>query len=527
MLAAKVPLRSRSKRGCWTCRIRHRKCDEGHPFCKECDNRNIHCHGYGPRPSWLDNEEQVRAELSLVKRAVKHNARQLGKGANSRTGPQLRNISSKPQQDAVAVAGPEQALWASCPSQEMRYREAELIMLYLDYIFPIQYPYYTDNPELGGRGWLFWLLLNNRPLRQASMTLAALYQRTKFARGTEYMEAELIEYHTTALSAMRHALSANEGNLALDEGGRLITFISSGCCLISFEILQGGSLSWQTHLDALTTVVSKLGPLFIGLDPTPREQSGSPTEQTTPPNGTSVSPIWRGMMYAKRFEFTKLLWFEILSTASTGVPPRLPYRQWLDSEEILMADFVGCENWVMRVIGDLSMIQVGGECNTPEERRESLLRLEKVLQNGIERLRRKVEDPPVSHYISRVFATGALVLLYVILSSTRPSDASIYAAVASVISELQQAPSDVSLRGVVWSICIAGAMAQPDQQAFFEHLMTRILNKTTNKTTKDFGNCASVQRILRQCWTKRHEDPRSDFTWRDAMEDIGDFPLLV
>lgn len=136
-------------------------------------------------------------------------------------------------------------------------------------------------------------------------------------------------------------------------------------------------------------------------------------------------------------------------------------------------------------------------------------------------------QPPVSHYISRVFATGALVLLYVILSSTHPSEASIYAAVASVISELQQAPSDVSLRGVVWSICIAGAMAQPDQQAFFEHLMTRILNKTTNKTTKDFGNCASVQRILRQCWTKRHEDPRSDFTWRDAMEDIGDFPLLV
>lgn len=57
-----------------------------------------------------------------------------------------------------------------------------------------------------------------------------------------------------------------------------------------------------------------------------------------------------------------------------------------------MADFVGCENWVMRVIGDLSMIQVGGECNSPEERRESLLRLEKVLQKGIERLRRKVED---------------------------------------------------------------------------------------------------------------------------------------
>lgn len=236
MLPAKVPVRSRSKRGCWTCRIRHRKCDEGHPFCKECDNRSIHCHGYGPRPTWLDNEEQVRAELSLVKKAVKQNARLLSKGPIRPVGidPQLRTISAKQQQDAVT--GPEQALWASCPSQEMRFREAELIMLYLDYIFFIQYPYYTDKAELGGRGWLFWLLMNNRPLRQASLTLAALYQRTKFARGTEYMEAELIEYHTTALSAMRHALSGNEGDLALDVGERLITFISSGCCLISFEV---------------------------------------------------------------------------------------------------------------------------------------------------------------------------------------------------------------------------------------------------------------------------------------------------
>ncbi|KAL7917898.1 fungal-specific transcription factor domain-containing protein [Trichoderma austrokoningii] len=521
--------KSRSKRGCWTCRIRHRKCDESLPFCRECSNRNIHCHGYGSRPSWLDNQDQVRAELSLVKRAVKHNARLLHKAAApaSRGGPPLRSLSSKPQQpDADAVAGPEQALWASCPSQEMRYREAELIMLYLDYIFPIQYPYYTDRAELGGRGWLFWLLLNNRPLRQASMTLAALYQRTKFARGTDGPDAELIEYHTTALSAMRHDLSANEGSLALDEGGRLISFISSGCCLISFEILQGGSLSWQTHLDALSTVVSKMGPSVINSNPSSREQSGSPTGPA-PPNGTTMSPIWRGMMYAKRFEFTKLLWFEILSTASTGVPPRLPYREWLDSEEILMADFVGCQNWVMRVIGDLSMIQVGGECSTPEEKRESLSRLEKVLQSGLEQLRRKVEDPPVSHCISRVFATGALVLLYVIQSTIFPSGTSIYTAVASVISELDEAPKKVSLRGVVWPICIAGAMAQSDQQPFFERLMTKILSKSTGKGIKDFGNCASVQRILRQCWTRRHENPRSDFTWRDAMEDIGDFPLLV
>ncbi|KAL7946737.1 fungal-specific transcription factor domain-containing protein [Trichoderma barbatum] len=517
MLPAKVPVRSRSKRGCWTCRIRHRKCDEGHPFCKECDNRRLHCHGYGPRPSWLDDEEQVRAELLMVKQAVKHNARQLSKGPIRSVGtdPQLRTISAKQQEDAVT--GPEQALWASCPSQEMRFREAELIMLYLDYIFYIQYPYYTDKAELGGRGWLFWLLMNNRPLRQASLTLAALYQRTKFARGTEYMEAELIEYHTTALSAMRHALSGNEGDLALDVGERLITFISSGCCLISFEVLQGGSLGWQTHLDALTTVASKIRlPPFEDRDDEPSIQQA--------PSGPGSS-LRRGMKYARRFEITKLLWFEILSTASSGVPPRMPFRAWLDSEEILMADFVGCQNWVMRAIGDLSMIEAGIDCPDLDERRKSLGSLEKMLREGIERMRARSNSPgaPVSCYISRVFAAGALVHLHVILSRTHPADADIYGAVGSVIKELRQAPEKVSLRGVVWSICLAGSMARPDQQAFFDRLMTRILDKSD----ANFGNCESVQRILRHCWTKRHEDPLAEWTWRDAMAEIGDYPLLV
>jgi hypothetical protein len=122
-----------------------------------------------------------------------------------------------------------------------------------------------------------------------------------------------------------------------------------------------------------------------------------------------------------------------------------------------------------------------------------------------------------------VFAAGALVHLHLILSTTHPAEADIHGAVAAVIKELEQAPEKVSLRGVVWTICLAGSMARPDQQPFFERLMTRILS--TAET--NFGNCESVQRILRHCWTKRHEDPLAEWTLRDAMAEIGDYPLLV
>jgi hypothetical protein len=143
-------------------------------------------------------------------------------------------------------------------------------------------------------------------------------------------------------------------------------------------VLQGGSLNWQTHLDALTTVVSKIKlPPFDDVDYLPSTQQ----------DPGDIAAVRRGLKYARRFEITKLLWFEILSTASTGVPPRMPYRPWLDSQEILMADYVGCHNWVMRAIGDLSMIQFGGDCPGIDQRRETLLGLEKMLREGIERLR--------------------------------------------------------------------------------------------------------------------------------------------
>ncbi|CCF41413.1 PRO1A C6 Zink-finger protein [Colletotrichum higginsianum] len=52
----------RLKSGCWTCRLRRKKCEEGGPPCLTCVNRQIHCHGYGPKPEWKDKGEKERQE---------------------------------------------------------------------------------------------------------------------------------------------------------------------------------------------------------------------------------------------------------------------------------------------------------------------------------------------------------------------------------------------------------------------------------------------------------------------------------
>jgi len=61
-----------SKGGCWTCRLRRKKCDEerdheGGP-CKTCRRLNIECLGWGAkRPDWMRDKEKVAAYKANIK----------------------------------------------------------------------------------------------------------------------------------------------------------------------------------------------------------------------------------------------------------------------------------------------------------------------------------------------------------------------------------------------------------------------------------------------------------------------------
>lgn len=65
----------RSKQGCWTCKLRRKKCDEIRPRCSTCESLSIPCYGFGPRPEWMDNGVNERAVISNLKEIVKRTSR--------------------------------------------------------------------------------------------------------------------------------------------------------------------------------------------------------------------------------------------------------------------------------------------------------------------------------------------------------------------------------------------------------------------------------------------------------------------
>lgn len=235
---------NRSNNGCWTCRIRHRKCDEKHPICRECADRTITCHGYGPKPKWIDDEWKLQAELSRIKKTVNSNLRrkkklQACKASQAR--PSEHQNDPRQEEEDGYPAPPN-----SPTTPDMAFREAQLLVHYLDYIFPLQYPYYKDEPSLGGRGWLFWLLMKRGPLHQAVLTLSALHHHTQSAGAPGNRESELIEYHTNALQRLRQVLQDCDMDKFAESRQQMVEFLACGSALISFEVsLRQGWVSFH------------------------------------------------------------------------------------------------------------------------------------------------------------------------------------------------------------------------------------------------------------------------------------------
>ena len=67
------PSSSTGKGGCWTCRVRRKKCDEegDGDSCNTCLSLRIKCLGWDPkRPEWMRDEEQVTAYRASIKEHI-------------------------------------------------------------------------------------------------------------------------------------------------------------------------------------------------------------------------------------------------------------------------------------------------------------------------------------------------------------------------------------------------------------------------------------------------------------------------
>ncbi|KAG9237595.1 fungal-specific transcription factor domain-containing protein [Amylocarpus encephaloides] len=75
----KMQMHRRSRTGCYTCRLRRKKCDEGSPSCTACKHLGLQCEY--KRPMWWGNNDQRRLQKDHIKMIIKR--KKLSEKANT------------------------------------------------------------------------------------------------------------------------------------------------------------------------------------------------------------------------------------------------------------------------------------------------------------------------------------------------------------------------------------------------------------------------------------------------------------
>ncbi|CAK7227532.1 hypothetical protein SEUCBS140593_006610 [Sporothrix eucalyptigena] len=226
----------RKTTGCWTCRARKKKCDDGRPSCAACTLRAITCYGYDAKPAWMDSGEQEKSMLLTMKERAKESYSQRRRSRAMRSARNIRQGSMSTMATTAspsgtrseygespgttipptAAAGPahhplpdgrsfEMQTDQSSPNEAAKepqrkrsrtppessdggsssrtgssfpYSENELslLMYYFDHVFPRLCPFFTYSAGDKGRGWLLSLFLRTKPLCAAAICISACDQ---------------------------------------------------------------------------------------------------------------------------------------------------------------------------------------------------------------------------------------------------------------------------------------------------------------------------------------------------------------
>jgi hypothetical protein len=254
----------RSSAGCWTCKLRKKKCGEERPACLVCKSLALDCSGYGSRPDWMDCESKKKEVLARIQKTVKEVTGQKKKLAmqnrhkitsvhqpsiGSRLPHQLHTPFTSQETHSVlpfkslslSIVEPAPNFHQEDVAAYVAQNEPILLMHYLDNVFPCQFRFYQATLDEGGRGWLLSLLMQTKPLYYTACSLAAYHRQMMYYFSGRMLkpcftnEALHLQYDiaVTALRKYLEELGSTDHERTLMEDVQLL---SSMVLLVSTEV---------------------------------------------------------------------------------------------------------------------------------------------------------------------------------------------------------------------------------------------------------------------------------------------------
>ncbi|KAL4950358.1 fungal-specific transcription factor domain-containing protein [Aspergillus filifer] len=507
---------TRSKHGCWTCRLRKKKCDEHRPRCQTCESLSITCYGYGEKPEWMDNGPQEKAVAEGIKQIVKVTSRRKP-AIHVRERNHDRTLAPKANKESSQ--SPSEA---SDSADILSTEEATLLMHFLDEVFPLQYPAYKPDTMMGGRGWLLHLLLRTKPLYHAVLALSSYH---RLIIGSARLSARC-----RAFSAVRQE---EQLQICLKEVQRTIRevdqFVQTRSCgplgllasivqLLYFELFAGENCAWRIHLNAAIDMYQKgykdslpdfelserskaflNGNISLGhFDP----------EDDGPKIVKEVSTL--------RFMEATVIWLDLIASITAGTAPRLLFYHTTvlqNQPQTDLENIFGCPSWIAIHMGQIANLhsQVAQAKQQGTSFDSKILRSE--IRNGLVTASGSSTLSP----LALVFTNMALVYLHLVVYGFQQLDQ-----MSCVVAETKQVlytqvPCS-AIPAIVCPLFVIGCVVKPgeEQQSF----------RTALSSHPEMGPLmryrSRILPILEEVWIEREN---SIFTWNDVLEKTRDLLL--
>ncbi|KAF5620633.1 C6 transcription factor [Fusarium sp. NRRL 25303] len=418
--------------------------------------------------------------------------------------------------------------------------ETGFISVYMDYVFPILFPFYRPYITRGGRSWLLSLAMKNHGFMSSIISISSLFLSfipADISVGHEACASktwdELQKQANAGLGSIQHDLERIRGrgveNSLLDSVHLLANMMQQ----LGFELAIMPSGNWQTHLDAAVGLFEKILEHHGKTGSTP-QISAVLCNLRRPSWAPDALNTEQG---AFRFFSSILLIADIISSTVFNRRAKLftyhyelrhsGLRQQpsLDLEEI-----TGCQTWVLLVISDISALSrwktdqmISGELS----RDELICRatsIEEILHKGLENLDRHGEKDQNSAYVrplesllnqsgspcgqpyalsrgrvplTRIWIHAARTYLLSVKLDGDTKVSVLQTSVEHAIHSFGMVTSSTWLRWLAWPLCVTGVNASKEQRPAIRKITDSMYNM------KSFGTIRAAFDIIEKIWHSR------------------------
>ncbi|CAH0045681.1 unnamed protein product [Clonostachys solani] len=566
---------ARISHGCWTCRLRRKKCDEQHPVCDICAALCITCHYDDKKPEWMDGGAKQEEMMENLKREVKQKAPyrrverphvsgekvfNTGFGEWS-TGPQ--NMMPEQTQNGT-YNGTDSHVSLSqgtgCGhldrSSLLDRSDSILTTFYLQSVLPFLFPFYRPPIARGGTAWILELMIRSPVVRQATLCQGCFF--FCLAQGTDSREVicdTVFSQVREAFQSLERAIQAMNGSDIVENPHGTVQIMVSIVQMLHFEVAALTFENCGAHLNAALALFCQLFVRPCNVEPVGLRANFNtfmgrlgPSSYIPPAEHILIPSAEQDAFY---FSTALLLFDDIIASTTLQKRPRLYqyHHSLLESTEgrvpvINLDEVMGCQNTTILQIGEIAVLdewkkerQNAGKLDMIELTSRAT-RIKNILEGQIVRLDGEptegckpggnLLDLLAPNYgasssrrlVTLVWTHATLLYLLVVVSGWQPVSDEVQHHVSQIMDLLanKQTPHTL-LRPMVWPFCIAGCLAQPAQRAEIRRIVGALQPSIV------FSTVRKALEVMENVWHSKDEDVYLDFS--ACFKAQGDMVLLV